>query len=178
MKLTTFLKFAAVPAALLAAAPAFAQNAPLNVKFGANSRNGVCYFSVEGPNAPGTELPMTLEFSYRVRDGNMGAKIMVNGWERAQKADPEATYPVTVVFDTGKTKPSRSGGYSSGFNDTLWSGWGPGELSAPLLALMEKAKTARIEADGMKLGPFDLQMKGLAYVSLTQCIERVKAGQE
>lgn len=177
-KLALFLKIAAVPAALLVAAPAFAQNAPLNVKFGANSRNGVCYFSVEGPNAPGTDKPMTLEFSYRVRDGNMGATIKVNGWERAQKANTETNYPVTVVFDTGKTKPSRSGGYESGFNDSIWSGWGPGDLSAPLLELMRNAKTARVEVDGMKLGPFDLQMKGLAYVSLTQCTERVKAGKE
>lgn len=178
MKLIPFLKIAAVPAALLATAPALAQTAPLNVKFGANSRNGVCYFNVEGPNAPGTEQPMTLEFSYRVRDGNMGATIKVNGWDRVQKADADKTYPVTVVLDTGKTRPSRSGGYESGFSDSIWSGWGPGELSAPLLELLKGARTARVEVDGMKLGPFDLQMKGLAYVSLTQCTERVKAGKE
>jgi len=178
MKLASFMKIAAVPAALLAAAPAFAQTAPLNVSFSANSRNGVCYFSVEGPNAPGTEQPMTLEFSYRVRDGNMGATIKVNGWDRVQKADADKTYPMTLVFDTGKMKPSRSGGYESGFNDSIWSGFGPGELSAPLLDLLKGARTARVEVDGMKLGPFDLQMKGLAYVSLTQCTERVKAGKE
>jgi hypothetical protein len=174
-KFKTFLKYTAVPAALLAASPAFAQ---VNVTFQANSRNGVCYFTVGGPNAPGTDKPMSLEFSYRVRDGNMGASILVNGWPRAQQADPEASFPVTVVLDTGKTKPSRSGGYASGFNDRIWSGWGPGELSAPLLELLKGARTARVEVDGMKLGPFDLQMKGLAHVSLTQCAERVKAGKE
>ena len=175
LKLKLALKIAAVPALMLAASPAFAQ---INVSYSANSRNGVCYFTVEGPNAPGTDKPMSLEISYRVRDGNMGAKVMVNGWDRVQKANPDTVYPVTVVTDTGKTKPSRSGGYSSGFNDSIWSGWGPGELSAPLLELLKNARTARVEVDGMKLGPFDLQMKGLAYVSLTQCTERVKAGKE
>ncbi|RYD59778.1 MAG: hypothetical protein EOP60_01310 [Sphingomonadales bacterium] len=160
---------------LLAAAPAAAQ---VNVKFSANSRNGVCYFGVFGGNAPGTDKPMELEFSYRVRDGNMGAVIKVNGWDRVQKADPEAKYPMTVVFDTGRTNPSRSGGYSSGFEDTIWGGWGPGELSSPLLELMRTGKTARVEVDGMKLGPFDLQMKSLGHTSLTDCAERVRAGKE
>ena len=174
-KLKLGVKIAAAPALLLAASPAFAQT---NVTYQANSRNGICYFTVAGPNAPGTDKPMSLEFSYRVRDGNMGAKIMVNGWDRVQQANPDTTYPVTVVLDSGRTKPSRSGGYSSGFNDSIWSGWGPGELSAPLLELLKTARTARVEVDGMKLGPFDLQMKGLGYVSLTQCAERVKAGKE
>lgn len=178
MKLVAFVKTGAVPAALLAAAPAFAQNAPLNVSFSANSRNGVCYFSVEGPNAPETQQPMTLEFSYRVRDGNMGATIKVSGWDRVQKADADKTYPMTIVLDTGKTKPSRSGGYESGFNDTIWSGFGPGDLSAPLLDLLKGARTARVQVDGMTLGPFDLQMKGLAYISLTQCADRVRAGKD
>ncbi|MCW3849211.1 hypothetical protein OF829_18390 [Sphingomonas sp. LB-2] len=174
-KFRSIVRIAVVPALLLAASPAFAQ---VNVNFSQNSRNGVCYFSVGGPNAPGTDKPMTLEFSYRVRDGNLGASIKVNGWERVQKANPDTTYPMTVVLDTGKSKPSRSGGYQSGFNDTIWAGWGPGELSTPLLDLLKGAKTARVEVDGMKLGPFDLQMKGLAYVSLTQCAERVRAGKE
>jgi hypothetical protein len=172
-KLERILKIAAVPALFLTASPALAQ---INATFSQNSRNGVCYFSVQGPNAPGTDKPMKLEFSYRVRDGNMGASILVNGWPRAQAANPDNTYPVTVILDGGRTKPSRSGGYSSGFNDQIWSGWGPGELSAPLLELLKTAKTARVEVDGMKLGPFDLQIKGLAYTSLTQCAERVRNG--
>ena len=165
MKLIHILKAAAVPAALLAAVPAFAQDQKLNVSFNANSRNGVCYFSVEGPNAPGTQQPMTLEFSYRVRDGNMGATIKANGWDRVQKADADKTYPMTIVLDTGKTKPSRSGGYESGVNDSIWAGWGPGELSQPLMDLLKTARTARAQVDGMTLGPFDLQMKGLANVA-------------
>ena len=169
------LKIAAVPALLFAASPAFAQ---INATFSANSRNGVCYFSVGGPTAPGTDKPMTLEFSLRVSDGNMGASIKVNGWPRAQEADPDATKTMTVILDGGRTNPSRSGGYESGFNDGLWAGWGPGALSAPLLDLLKTARTARVEVDGMKLGPFDLQIKGLAYTSLSQCAERVKAGKE
>ena len=176
MKLISFLKIGVVPAMLLAAAPAFAQDQKLNVSFSANSRNGTCYFTVDGPNAPGTEQPMKLEFSYRVRDGNMGATILVNGWDRVQKADADKTYPMTVVLDSGKTKPSRSGGYESGFNDSIWAGWGPGELSAPLLELLHTARTARVQVDGMNLGPFDLQMKGLAWTSLTDCASRVREG--
>jgi hypothetical protein len=173
--LRKILKYSAVPIALIAAAPAFAQGA--NVKFSQNSRNGVCYFSVEGPNAPGTDKPMTLEFSYRVRDGNMGVGVLVNGWPKAQSADPEAKVPVTVIFDTGKANPSRSGGFSSGFNDRLWGGYGA-ENSPPVLDLMKNARTARIDADGLKLGPFNLQMKGLAHISLTECADRVRAGKE
>jgi hypothetical protein len=155
--------------------PALAQ---VNATFSQNSNRGVCYFSVQGPNAPGTDKPMTLEFSYRVSDGNMGASILVNGWPRAQQADRDAVHPITVVLDGGRTRPSRSGGYNSGFNDRIWSGFGPGDLSAPLLDLLKTAKTARVEVDGMKLGPFDLQMKGLAHVSLTECAARVRAGKE
>lgn len=176
-KLSTSVKCAIASAALLTA-PALAQDQKLNVQFSQNSRNGVCYMSVAGPNAPGTEQPMTLEFSYRVRDGNLGATVKVNGWPRAQQADENKTIPMTLVLDSGKSKPSRSGGFESGFNDSAWAGWGPGELSDPLLALLKTAKTARVEFDGMKLGPFDLQIKGLPYVSLTQCAERVRAGKE
>lgn len=170
-KLRMVLKGAGV-AALLLAAPAFAQ---VNATFSQNSRNGVCYFSVQGPNAPGTDKPMTLEFSYRVRDGNLGAAILVNGWPKAQGANPETVVNVTLMTDSGKTGPSRSGGYASGFNDRLWAGWGA-ENSPPIMEILKKAKTARLEADGMKFGPFDLQIKGLAFTSLTQCADRVKAG--
>lgn len=169
--LKTYMKGAAISAALLAAAPALAQT-----NFSENDRNGVCFFTMEGgPNAPGTQQPMALEFSYRVRDGNMGAKIMVNGWPKAQSANPDTKVPVTVVADKGKTNPSRSGGYSSGYNDSLWSGWGPAELSAPLFELLKTASKATIEADGMKFGPFKFQKKGQAHAALTTCIARVKA---
>lgn len=167
----SIFKGAAVAAALLAAAPALAQTS-----FTENDRNGVCYFTMEGgPKAPGTDKPMGLEFSYRVRDGNMGATILVNGWPKAQSADSEAKVPVTVVTDKGKTNPSRSGGYNSGFNDRLWSGWGPAELSAPLFELLKTASSATIEADGMKMGPFKFQKKGQAHAALSTCIARVKA---
>ena len=172
--LKLFLKLSAVPVLFAAASPAFAQ---INASFSQNSRNGVCYFSVQGPNAPGTDKPMRLEFSYRVRDGNLGAAILVNGWAKAQEADPDKTVNVTLILDSGKTAPSRSGGYASGFNDRLWAGWGA-ENSPPIMELLKTAKVARLEADGMKFGPFDLQIKGLAHVSLTQCAERVRAGKE
>ena len=167
------LKILAVPALFIAATPAMAQS---KASFSQNSRNGVCYFSVQGPNAPGTDKPMKLEFSYRVSDGNLAASILVNGWPRAQAGDPEKSIPMTVTFDAGQPRPSRSGGYSSGFNDIAWGGWGAGMPSEIVMQSMKEARTVRIEFDGMKLGPFDLQGKGLAYTSLTECADRVEAG--
>lgn len=172
-KLKSFPKIAALPVLLLAASPALAQ---VNATFSQNSRNGVCYFSVQGPNAPATDKPMTLEFSYRVRDGNLGVSILVNGWPKAQAANPDTVVPVTLVLDSGTTKPSRSGGYASGFNDRLWAGWGA-ENSPPIMDLLKTAKVARLEADGMRFGSFDLQIRGLAHTSLTQCADRVRAGE-
>ena len=167
------LLMAAVAASglIVLAPPASAQT---HFQFTPSERNGVCYVEFPGPNLPGEDKPFALEFSYRVRDGNLGATIKVNGWDKAQKADPEKKIPMTLVFDTGATLPSRSGGYDSGFNDTAWAGWGP-EPSVPVFALMEKAKTVTVKFDGMTLGPVDLQMKGLAHVSLSQCAERVRA---
>ena len=173
-KLAFGVKFGIAAVALVAGSPAFAQ---INATLSQNSRNGVCFFSVQGPNVPGGDKPMTLEFSYRVRDGNLGAAILVNGWPKAQAADPDKTVNVTLILDSGKTGPSRSGGYASGFNDRLWAGWGA-ENSPPILELLKTAKVARLEADGMRLGSFDLQIRGLAYTSLTQCAERVRAGKE
>ena len=150
-------------------------SAATNYQFTPSERNGVCYVEFPGAKLPGTDTPFAIEFSYRVRDGNLGATIKVNGWDKAQKADPEKKIPMTLVFDTGSTLPSRSGGYESGFNDTAWAGWGP-EPSVPVFALMEKAKTVTVKFDGMTLGPVDLQMKGLAHTSLSMCAERVRNG--
>lgn len=146
--------------------------AQTNFQFTPSERNGVCYVEFPGPNLPGSDKPFALEFSYRVRDGNFGATVKVNGWDKAQGADPEKKIPMTLVMDTGTTLPSRAGGYDSGFNDTAWGGWGP-EPSAPVFALLEKAKTVTVKFDGMTLGPVDLQMKGLAHTSLSMCAERV-----
>lgn len=162
---------AAMAGLVALAAPASAQT---HYNFTPSERNGVCYVEFPGPNLPGEDKSFSIEFSYRVRDGNLGATIKVNGWEKAQKADPEKKIPMTLVFDTGTSAPSRSGGYESGFNDTAWAGFGP-EPSVPVFALMEKAKTVKVKFDGMTLGPVDLQMKGLAHTSLSMCADRVRA---
>ncbi|MDB5469587.1 MAG: hypothetical protein JWR84_1147 [Caulobacter sp.] len=148
-------------------------SAATQYQFTPSERNGVCYVEFPGPNLPGEDKPFSIEFSYRVRDGNLGVTIKVNGWDKAQKADPEKKIPMTLVMDTGTTAPSRSGGYESGFNDTAWAGWGP-EPSAPVFALLQKAKTVSVKFDGMTLGPVDLQMKGLAYTSLNMCADEVR----
>jgi len=162
-------------AGLAMATLALPASAQTHYNFTPSERNGVCYVEFPGRNLPGTDKPFSLEFSYRVRDGNFGATIKVNGWDKAQNADPEKKIPMTLVMDTGTTAPSRSGGYDSGFSDTAWGGWGP-EPSAPVFALLENAKTVTVKFDGMTLGPVDLQMKGLAHVSLSQCAERVRGG--
>ncbi|MBI1408103.1 MAG: hypothetical protein GC145_18475 [Caulobacter sp.] len=170
------LRAPALAALLLAAAMAPTANAATaNMSFSQGERNGVCMVGFKGPNAPGTESQMTLQFTYRVKDGNVGATILVNGWERAQEADPEKNIPMTLVFDTGKSAPARSGGYDSGFNDSAWAGWGAGEASYKLYALMDGASTVRVLFDGMDLGPFDLQFKGIAHSVLKTCADRVRA---
>jgi hypothetical protein len=170
------LRAPALAALLLAAAIAPAANAETaSMSFSQGERNGVCMVGFKGPNAPGTENQMTLQFTYRVKDGNIGASILVNSWERAQNADPEKNIPMTLVFDTGKSAPARSGGYESGFNDSAWAGWGAGAASDKLYALMDGAKTVRVLFDGMDLGPFDLQYKGLAHSVLKSCAGRVRA---
>lgn len=142
-------------------------------QFTPSEKNGVCYVEFPGANLPGADKPFAIEFSYKVSTGNLGVTIKVNGWDKAQQADPEKKIPMTLVFDTGTSAPSRSGGYDSGFNDTAWAGFGP-EPSVPVFALMEKAKTVTVKFDGMTLGPVDLQMKGLAHTSLSMCADEVR----
>ena len=172
----------ALAAILAATVPAQAgQQAPLNIKFSQSSRNGVCYVGFEGGNAPGTDKPMTLEFSYRVRDGNFGATVKVNGWPKAQAEaarGDEKPIPMTLKFDTGKTTTSRSGGWESGFDDDAWGGWGAGPTSDAAFPMLRDAKTASVTFDGLDLGSFNLQMKSLAHVSLEDCAKRVKEGKE
>jgi hypothetical protein len=167
-----------LPALILAAFPAEAQPRKSFV-FTPSSRNGVCMVSFPGTHLPGSDKPYQLQFSYRVRDGNFGVSLLVNGWDKAQaNADSETVRPMTLVFDSGKSTTSRSGGYSSGFNDEAWAGWGAGAGSDAAFAMLPAATSVKVKFDGADFGTVDLQMKGLAHVSLTQCAERVKAGQE
>jgi hypothetical protein len=170
------IKFLAAAAALLAAAPALAQQ---QYNFEPSSRNGVCMVTFPGATLPGSDTPYQLQFSYRVRDGNFGAAILVNGWDKAQaEADSETVRPITLIFSPGKETTSRSGGYSSGFNDQAWGGWGAGPGSDAAFAMLAGAKSVRVKFDNQDFGTVDLQMKGLAHVSLTDCAERIRSGKE
>jgi hypothetical protein len=160
------------------AASASAQ-AGKNFVFTPSSRNGVCMVAFPGGTLPGSDKPYELQFSYRVRDGNFGAALLVNGWDKAQaEAQSEEKRPMTLVFDTGQTTTSRSGGYSSGFNDQAWGGWGPGAGSDAAYAMLEAAKSVKVKFDGQDFGTVDLQMKRLAHTSLSSCAERIRAGGE
>jgi hypothetical protein len=149
----------------------------IQYRFTPGSGNGGCWVDFPGPNLPGSDTPTQVRFSVRVRDGNFGASILVNGWKKAQEmASSEANFPMTVTFDTGKTTTSRSGGYESGFNDSAWAGWGAGPASDAALAMLKGAKTARIKFDGKDFGAVDFQMKGLAHAAIIDCVEKTKAG--
>jgi len=172
----TSTRIFAAAAALLAATPAVAQK---QYNFEPSSRNGICMVTFPGRTLPGSDTPYQLQFSYRVRDGNFGASILVNGWEKAQaEANSETKRPMTLIFGPGKETTSRSGGYSSGFNDQAWAGWGAGAGSDAAFAMLSGAESVRVKFDGQDFGAVDLQMKGLAHVSLSQCAERVRSGKE
>ncbi len=147
----------------------------LNLKFTSSMPKGGCVIGFAGGNAPGTDKPMKLEFSYRVRDGNFGATVKVNGWPKAQQENRDRNVPLTLIFDNGQKTTSRSGGYDIGFNDMLWSGWGPGEGSDTAYAMLKDAKSARVEADGMDLGEFDFQLKGFPYHWIQECSGKQRA---
>jgi hypothetical protein len=166
-----------MPVLLSGAVPSAAQQR-MNFNFTPSSRNGVCMVTFPGGRVPGGDTPYALQLSYRVSDGNFGAAVQVNGWAKAQaNADNEVKRPMTLVFDTGKTTISRSGGYSSGFNDQAWGGWGAGPGSDAAFAMLAEAKSVRVKFDGQDFGSVDLQMKRLAHSSLSQCADRLRGGQ-
>jgi len=149
--------------------------AQMNFNFSTSTPRGGCIIGFKGGNAPDTTKPMKLEFVYRIKDGNLGANIKVNGWPKAQQEDPNRVVPVTLVLDNGRKTVSADGGYSSGFNDRLWASWGA-EKSAEAFAMMKNAKSVHVTADGMDLGDFDLQVKGLVHSWISDCVEKQRSG--
>ncbi|WP_109809439.1 hypothetical protein [Sphingosinithalassobacter portus] len=145
-----------------------------SISFESNDRNGVCYFTVAGGVLPGTDTPFKLELSLRARDSNLGVTMLVNGWDKAQAADPDENFPMTLDFEGAGSTTSRSGGYDSGFWDRAWAGWGAGASSDAALALMQRAQYVRIRFDGVDYGRVDLQGNaGFAYNWLTRCRDRL-----
>ncbi len=173
--LSLALTLGATAALLLMGEIAHAQGQPLNVKFSEGEKGGVCYVGFPRDGRTAKEPELTLEFSYRVKDGNMGATVKANSWDFVEGKSEEKKVPMTLSFDTGLTTTSRSGGYDVGFNMDIWGGWGPGPNSEALLAVLKTAKTAKVKFDGTDLGAWDLQLKSLAWRALTECAERVKA---
>ena len=157
-------------------ATSFASHAQINLNIQTSMPNGGCLIKVPGGNAPGLDKPMGLQFSYRVSDGNMGMAVQVNGWPKAQQADPNKNIPITLSFDTGTSTTSRSGGYSSGFNDELWGGWGPGEASDNYYAMLKDASSVTVSADNEEIGTFDLQMKGYIHAWIDNCVKQQTGG--
>lgn len=150
--------------------------AQMNVTVG--HKPGLCILSIPAGVVPGTENPMKLKFTHRVSDGTTQWALLVNGWPKAQEADPNYDFPVVLTFDTGETVSSNSGGYSSGFDDKLWGTWNAGADAETLLSLLEKASTVQIAADSMDFGNIDLQGEGFIYRMIDSCATKKRANGE
>lgn len=154
-----------------------ASNAVVNVTVG--HKPGLCVFTIPAGNVPEMdEKPMKLEIAYRVSDGATSWSFLVNGWPKAQAADPDYDFPLMLEFDTGAKVSSQSGGYSSGFNDKLWGMWNAGEHSDTLLISLESASSVQITADSLNLGTIDLQGEGFIYRMIEVCVQKKRANGE
>ena len=115
--------------------------------------SGVCRISVFGKDADGEKI--RAEFSRRLRDGNLSVSLYGPFMQQFSDADPEENYSVTVAFDTGRSAPSRSGGYDvGGFSESVWGGWGPGEASDATYAALRGASSFTVSMDDYTYGPF------------------------
>lgn len=150
--------------------------AVVNVTVG--HRPGLCILSIPAGVVPDGEKPMKLEFTHRVSDGTTQWALLVNGWPKAQEADPNYDFPVSLTFDTGEMISSSSGGYSSGFNDKLWGTWNAGEDANSLFSKLEGASSVRINADDMDFGSIDLQGEGFIYRLINNCATEKRAAGE
>ncbi|MBI5279010.1 MAG: hypothetical protein HY854_21425 [Burkholderiales bacterium] len=162
-------------ACVLAASTMAAAQQPQNFQFRQGEGRGTCWVAFPAGNLPGTGTPSEVRFSVRARDGNFVTEILVNGWKKAQEnAASDSVRPMALAFDTGKETRSRSGGYSTGFNDAAWGGWGAGPTSDAAMEMLREAKTVQIRFDGVDYARTDLQMKGLATTSLDNCLKKMR----
>jgi hypothetical protein len=169
----TRLAWLAILALLVAALPAAAQDDDLH--FTENSGKGSCYARVWGGLAPGSNQRMVIELGYGADDGNLSVLIRVSEWQRARDADPNRTFPMTLILDSTLSTPSHDGGYDSPYDDLAWGSWEP-VPSSTIMARLKTARSARVLFDGMDLGPFRLPAAGKMYRSLTDCAARLRAG--
>ncbi|MBA17709.1 MAG: hypothetical protein CMN73_15380 [Sphingomonas sp.] len=178
MKATSCIEYAlcAALASLLFTGSASAQQRR-SASFETSERNDLCFYTVQGGKLPGTDKPFKFEISYRVSDGNFNVRLLVNGWDKAQAADPDANIPMTLAFDGAGSTTSPSGGYSSGFWDYGWAGWGGGAPSQAPLDMLRRARFVSVVFDGVEYDSIDLQgNEGFAYQALMQCRDRLNAG--
>lgn len=169
-------------AAGIVGAFAFAQSGPAasndkTIAFGdvvTNTKNGVCFIGILGePDAEGRRHK--LEFGLRASDGNLGVVLKEGNMSFVSGQDTEANIPVTLILDGDRRTTSRSGGYTSGFRNRVWSGWGADPSAVPMRMLKAGSETASISFDGKTFGPFDLKRKWLVGNYLNSCMARCKA---
>tara|TARA_B100001179_G_scaffold222441_1_gene198876 strand:+ start:1663 stop:2184 length:522 start_codon:yes stop_codon:yes gene_type:complete len=130
--------------------------------------SGVCRVSVKGKDADGERI--FAQFSRRLRDGNLSIALEGPFMQKFSDADPNENVPVTVVFDTGSSAPSRSGGYDvGGFRESAWGGWGPGEASDATYAALKGASSFTVSMDGNSYGPFTWTGTGAVWNALDAC---------
>lgn len=130
--------------------------------------NGVCRVSVFGKDGKGEEV--RAEFSRRLRDGNIGVSLYGVFIRAFRGVDSQASYPVTVVYDTGASAPSRAGGYDvGGFSEYAWGGWGPGAASDATYAALRGASSFTVTMDGASYGPFTWTGTGAIWTALDNC---------
>lgn len=137
----------------------------------AQDDNKICSAGFDREAASPSERPWHIDFSYRSRDGNMTAEIKGLDYDAFDGKDPDNNYPMTLIFDTGKTTTSRSGGYENGFYQLVWGGWGP-EKSPDLWAMLKDASSVQVKFDKQDFGTFKLGgIKGFARNLINTCLK-------
>jgi hypothetical protein len=130
--------------------------------------DGVCRVSVFGKDGAGEQI--RAEFSRRLRDGNLDISLFGPFIRQFRGVDGDANFPVTVVYDTGASVPSRTGGYDvGGFREYAWGGWGPGAASDATDAALRGASTFSVGMNGNSYGPFTWQGTGAVWSALDDC---------
>ena len=130
--------------------------------------SGVCRVSVFGKDADGEQI--RAEVARRLRDGNLSVSLYGPFIRQFRDADPEENHAVTVAFDAGSSAPSRSGGYDvGGFSESVWGGWGPGEVSDATYAALRGASSFSVSMDDHTYGPFTWTGTGAVWTALDDC---------
>ena len=147
----------------------------LGVQITVAEPKGMCKVTVKAGTLLKDKKPMSLEFAYVIGDGRLRVATVVNGWKKAQEADPNYDFPVKLTFDTGETTTSQSGGYSTGFNDMQWGIWS-GDEAKVALRMLRGAGSVLVQADGLGFGDIDIGNTGMVYKLITNCVTKQNSG--